>query len=324
MLIVHIGMHKAGSSSVQAFLSENAARLAERGLAYPEAGRPAVAHHDLSLALKERRIAPEWAGIAALARTQPVVLSSETFCACDPALLAEAADGAPVRILCWQRNAAEGIVSRYAQMTKRARNLDAFDDFLAQREDSDQLLVAPLLGRWAEVFGLEAIRVRSLDAEVLAKGELICDLLDALGLEDDETYVRPGQQNISPGWRALETIRSLNLQILGAGEADDRALRFVRKAMPRAIARAEQKLGLYQRGAYLNPDQAQRLVERYNADIAALEASGMDARLKPLALDAVSVSDAPLTEASVPRDEALALLRAAMVELASEDFRTWR
>lgn len=324
MLFVHIGMHKAGSSSIQAFLSENAARLAAHGVAYPEAGRPAVAHHDLSQTLKDGEIAPEWAEVAALAADQTVVLSSETFCVGDPALLAKAADGAQVRILCWQRNAAEGIVSRYAQMTKRARNLEPFDDFLARREDSDQLLVAPLLGRWAEVFGAEAIRVRSLDPEVLAGGDLITDLLGALGLEDDETYVRPGRQNISPGWRALETIRSLNRDILGAGDADDRALRFVRKAMPRALARAEQRLGLYERGAYLSSDQAQRLVDRYNADIAALEGSGMDARLKPLSLDAVAVAKAPVTDASVPQEEALSLLRAAMVELASEDFRSWR
>jgi hypothetical protein len=57
---------------------------------------------------------------------------------------------------------------------------------------------------------------------------------------------------------------------------------------------------------------------------AALEGSGMDARLKPLTLDRVAVSTEPLTEAAITPDEALSLMQAAMVELAGEDFRNWR
>jgi hypothetical protein len=324
MLFIHIGMHKAGSSSIQAFLSENAERLAERGVLYPQAGRSGPAHHDLSQPLRSGEVVPEWTDIAKTAADRTVILSSEAFCGCDPALVRQAAGEVEVRILCWQRNAAEGVVSRYAQNTKRGNNLDPFEVFFSRVGDREHLLIAPLLGRWAEVFGAQAIRVRSLDAEVLAGGDLIVDLLEALGQSDSPELVRPGPQNISPGWRALETIRTLNRRIVAAGEPDDRALRFMRKAMPRSIARAELKLGLYERGAYLDREQAGVVVERYNADIAALEGSGMDARLKPLTLDQVAVSTEPLTEAAITPDEALSLMQAAMVELAGEDFRNWR
>jgi hypothetical protein len=43
-----------------------------------------------------------------------------------------------------------------------------------------------------------------------------------------------------------------------------------------------------------------------------------------LSLDAVAVSEKPLSEASIPPEQALDLMRAAMVELAGEDFRSWR
>ena len=324
MLFIHIGMHKAGSSSIQAFLSENAARLADKGVLYPEAGRSGPAHHDLAQPLRQGEVAADWPAIADAASERTVVLSSEAFCGCDPDQVRQAAGAADVRILVWQRNAAEGAVSRYAQNTKRGRNLQPFDRFFDRIGDSEQLLIAPLLARWAQVFGASAIRVRSLDPEALAEGDLIADLLQALGVEDDPTLVRPGRQNISPGWRALETIRALNRDITAAGEPDERAQRFMRKAMPRAVARAETRLGLYERGAYLSPEQAARMVERYNADIAALEASGMDVRLKPLALEEVAASDQPITEASLSSEDALNLMRQSMVELASEDFRNWR
>jgi hypothetical protein len=324
MLFIHIGLHKAGSSSIQAFLSRNAQRLAEAGLAYPEAGRSTLAHHDLALSLGAGEISPAWAAVREAAGRGTTLLSSEAFCLVDPALLAEALQGVRPRILCWQRNAPEAVVSRYAQSTKRARNLEPFEVFFARHSEGEQLLIAPLLARWAELFGAEAIRVRSLEPEVLSGGELIADLLDAVGLADDPAYERPGSQNISPGWRALEIARALSREILGRGEVDERAQRFVSKALPRALARAELALGLYARGAYLDPAQAARMVELYNGDIGELERSGMDVRLKPIAAEAVAVTDAPLTEASIPESERLALLHAAMVELASEDFRNWR
>jgi hypothetical protein len=321
MLFIHIGMHKAGSSSIQAFLHENAPRLAARGVIYPAMGLNGPAHHGLGRALRDGVILEEWAEIRRLAESGTVVLSSETFCTFEPRLLAQAIGDTPVRILCWQRNAAEGVVSRYAQETRRGRNLQPFDVFFARHSDNEHLLIAPLLRRWSDPFGATSIRVRSLDAEVLEGGDLIADLLHVLGLAPDQELIDSGRRNLSPGWRALETIRRLSLDISRRGPLDPKTQRYLRRVMPPAVVAAEAALGLFERGAYLNLAQASALAEDYNADIEALGALGLDCRMRPLRLESIETAEEPLTEASMSWETRARLLQAAMVELSTADFR---
>ena len=101
MLYLHIGFHKAGSTTLQTFLRDNAAALAAAGVVYPEIGREpdAIAHHALAKGLKRRREPPSelealWREVAALARRAPdVLVSSEGLEPADPAPLGEWLEG---------------------------------------------------------------------------------------------------------------------------------------------------------------------------------------------------------------------------------------
>ncbi|MDX2263827.1 MAG: hypothetical protein NW215_02495 [Hyphomicrobiales bacterium] len=61
-LYVHIGLHKTGSTAIQAALLENAPALARHGILYPVAGRPTLSavrfgHHELAWAVLNRNSA---------------------------------------------------------------------------------------------------------------------------------------------------------------------------------------------------------------------------------------------------------------------------
>ena len=49
MIVIHIGLKKSGSSSIQAFLKANEDALQGLSVDYPPTGRAARAHHNLAL-----------------------------------------------------------------------------------------------------------------------------------------------------------------------------------------------------------------------------------------------------------------------------------
>ena len=77
MLYLHIGFHKAGSTTLQTFLRDNAAALAAAGVDYPEIGREpdAIAHHAARQGAEAPRARPPaarglWREVAALAQAR--------------------------------------------------------------------------------------------------------------------------------------------------------------------------------------------------------------------------------------------------------------
>ena len=51
-LLLHIGTHKAGSSTIQHLLWHNRERLQKKGFLYPPTSNGQVAHHDLAWAIR--------------------------------------------------------------------------------------------------------------------------------------------------------------------------------------------------------------------------------------------------------------------------------
>lgn len=90
-LILHIGGHRTGSTSIQAALHASAAKLRARGILYPRTGLSNVAHHALAYAVRSpaapglqesesfEKMLGELSREVAASRCQTVVLSSEEF-----------------------------------------------------------------------------------------------------------------------------------------------------------------------------------------------------------------------------------------------------
>lgn len=272
MLHLHIGFHKAGSSTVQAFLRDNAPALAARGVVYPTAGLERRAgHHHLADAILAGRDLPEIAAIRAAAERGVVVLSSERFSQCGPAAV-RAALG-PARVICYRRDLISDPVSRYAQTTKRGRVAGSFDVQLS----SGALSFSPAsaVAAWMAAFG--AVRLRSLAPDCLEGGELAADICAALGV-DGAGLDRPGDRNLSPGWMPVEVLRAVSHGLGAAGADPATVADFVGRRLRKAVEAAAIELGLNARGLYLSADQIAGLAEADAADRARLDDSGADVR----------------------------------------------
>jgi hypothetical protein len=331
MLHLHIGFHKAGSTTLQTFLRDNAAALAAAGVDYPEIGRRAedIAHHGLSKGLKTRRgdhaeLEALWRGIGERARGErTVVVSSEGLEQVDPEPLAGWLAGAPVRVIAYVRDLPSRLVSIYAQSTKRGHSTLDFDAFVARELTLDRTLSAPKLKAWADAVGAANVRVRSLDAGCLDGGEVVSDFLAAIGLGADARerlgLVAPGPLNVSPGWRTLEALRGLNAD---ADWLDEDGLpppdegRSPSGALLQAALAAEARLGWGERGLYLDAGQIDEAVRINDADNAAIEALGVDAGLAAAPTPAARTF---LPEASrIPAEEITAFYREVIAAMARQ------
>ena len=86
-IVIHVGLKKSGSASLQTFLDANADRLRSLSIHYPKIGRMArIAHHNLAHEIRgPRRFDPQLGTLAECAQEwrscghRTMVLSSETF-----------------------------------------------------------------------------------------------------------------------------------------------------------------------------------------------------------------------------------------------------
>jgi hypothetical protein len=185
LCFLHVGTHKTGTTSIQAFLRDNEARFARRGVLVPRAGRgeDRAGHHNLSQELLGASgFVEERGGLAALvaelARSDAsrAVISSEDFSLLSrshQALVtlrdAIGAAGFAPTIIIYFRPQVSYCVSIYAEIVKNG-NLKPFSRYLDELREHGSFLWNGVLGplcrydvlfeRFAAVFGAEAIIVR--------------------------------------------------------------------------------------------------------------------------------------------------------------------
>ncbi|MGB0498361.1 MAG: hypothetical protein ACPGID_08480 [Rubricella sp.] len=176
-LVLHIGMHKTGSSAIQHAFSRWRGVIGLSGVDYPMArgpdGRRLPKHNDLFLAIAHEidhgRAHPRLGSsrtrverIAALvARKRCVLISAEGLSGTSPHYADACAPLATgeVRVVVCLRRAASWAPAFHAQMV-RSREVREVRPLGAWLEDEDvraHLDLAGLLGRWADVFGRERI-----------------------------------------------------------------------------------------------------------------------------------------------------------------------
>ena len=180
-LIIHIGMHKTGSTSIQRFLSRNRLALRMAGVLYPEScgadGRREPKHNALFTAISHEAdhgaphpvLGPSTNQIEAMAtridasRAGTAILSAEGFSGEKPAFakaLAPLGEQFNTRIIAFLRRPDEWVESFYRQMilsdeVREARTLEAFLACPATRAHVDY---CQILDWWAQTFGEKAVR----------------------------------------------------------------------------------------------------------------------------------------------------------------------
>lgn len=219
-LILHIGMPKAGSTSVQRFAAGNRARLADLGFHYPDlshnhsrwlaglvspepvkldgavrrrlgSGGRSTGDYERSdlLSVVEAALEPGGAGTT--------ILSGEALFRFEPDRAAAlAAFLAPrfdrVRVLCWLREPCSLATSRAQQNVRSGRmDLAALTAPRAIHSGRSRLVADYRRGleTWIRLYGREAVDIREFDRRAFAGGDLLADFRQAAGIPEDPLFV---------------------------------------------------------------------------------------------------------------------------------------
>lgn len=287
----HIGLAKTGTSTIQQTMAANLDELRARGIVYPvlNGRKRQVAHHVLRQALYDGSglDAPAWKalrGLRAEARDGTVLLSSEALSEADPRSIRTGIAGNDARAIVYLRGYPDWVVSAYAQSAKWGDTSLSFDDYLAGGADGRIDGIADRLLDWAEVFGPDRIRVRSIEPGNLVAGQVIDDVLSALGTTREGLEV-PANVNETPDWRVVELLKERHAQDALRIGADSGAVTQARKRAFAAGLEAGKRLGWNERAVYLTRDQRQALVELYRTHAERLRTALPDCRIVDLASD---------------------------------------
>lgn len=218
-VILHIGRHKSGTSSLQHALTGSAARLAQAGYLYPKIGRKNVAQHFLADAFldKNRRRPADVARADATiddARRElaawpgDAVLSSETFQnIVRPELVRMLFNPARTQVIAYLRDPYAYARSAYAQIVHAQRETGRFDAYLSAFEPRYALFLA----RWRDGFAPATLSIRAYDRRTLVDGDIVRDFAAAAALPEGVLIGSGKDHNPSIGGALLEFKRALNL-----------------------------------------------------------------------------------------------------------------
>lgn len=231
-LVIHIGMHKTGSTSIQRFLSRNRRLLPAFGVTYPVAhgpdGKRLPKHNDLFHAISHEKdhdgiphphygpSATRVENIAAwLGQKRGVtILSAEGFSGEDPAF-AEALEPlgrvATSRIVVFLRRQDDWVEAFYRQMVMNddVAEKRAFEAFLGDHSTRAHLDYETILGWWAKAFGQKAIHILPYQANT----RVVPAFLVEAGLSPllAKLPYAQGQENPTPGATSIQALRQARI-----------------------------------------------------------------------------------------------------------------
>lgn len=254
-LTLHIGMGKTGTTSLQAFLDRNRARLADAGWLYPRSiGRTRHAQFGLWIrpddevenAVRDRRPGTRpYRDAAHLRREVPrrllqevgrtglrkVLVSDEAlYASSEPALerLRQFADdhASEVRVVCYLRRQDDLLVSHYQQVVK-VRATRTLSARVEERDLSPTYDFHERLRTWLRIVEPDELVIRRFEPGRFRNGSLYDDFVDAAGLGIPTDDLPPRHRNESLDAESVELLRLLNLfrrEHGSEGLPDNRAL----------------------------------------------------------------------------------------------------
>ncbi len=224
MIYVHIGLAKTGSTSIQRFLSMNPDLLARHGITYPEKWRRVVSHHEIFHAIQSPQGTDVLDDFYSDASTNPdhkFVISAESLSKATDEQIRFFAERAtrdlPVQVVIYVRDLRDWVVSVYNQRAKRFTTIKNFDEHFTSVTKHGRIELSSIAKRWANQFGSDNIRVRTLASDDLSGGTLLTDVCDWLNLpqevlgEADPDSVE--RRNEGTWWEIAEYVRAMGVRL---------------------------------------------------------------------------------------------------------------
>jgi len=227
---LHIGFHKCGSTALQFAMAQSRSALAAAGVVYPSAHCVLDAHHRLAWSLSGRKIPgfdnipaeqlfEAWLAEAVAQQAEMMVLSSEDFeFLAPPAVerLGKLLQGHQVEIYVYLRPQDEYLIAEYKQ---HVRMMDTafggtIDEFYARYlyEMSVRFDYPEIVGRWADRFGIDRVKVTSYYRPGLIDGDILADFAAAGGLP---AFAMPSAREHNVTWTNLTTLIFAKLNVIG-------------------------------------------------------------------------------------------------------------
>jgi len=180
--LLHIGLNKTGTSTLQVYLGNNRAELLARGIWYPQMGRDRYAQHDLAQGIKEKDLARYGIDAAALKQggvppnTETVLLCSENFHTVrEVADVAVLFPPAQTRVLLYLREHVGYLTSWYQQVAQTRGDLTCSAMDFARMQGYPFM---ELVNRWRAVYG-DCLQVRAYERGNLKGGDIVADFFSA-------------------------------------------------------------------------------------------------------------------------------------------------
>lgn len=235
-VLLHIGMHKTGTTAIQVFCSKNAGRLERLGFLYPLAGRPIVTdvsygHHLLPWSLTHHISHPGFwpAGIQnhmdiwdvlqreiADSPCTTAILSSEEFdtlSAGQVAIIADRLSDFDVQLILYLRRLDELVQGMYT--TDVVFNGAKSDVSEYKSSMRTPLEYDSLVDPWLTHFPITPT-IRLYDSALLATGA-VSDFLNTVGVDQPQIDELDSKEKINVGcwpWYVVEVCRQMNVQNL--------------------------------------------------------------------------------------------------------------
>lgn len=256
-VILHAGIHRTGTTSLQTFLAANRIALALRGVAYPG---DRVHHQHLFAGLKSRPTcaADLRAEIEAAVGARQVVFSAEDFAGLtELAWLAELTAAYPVQVQFYLRRQDHWVMSWYNQHIKwpfdRWKSKMGPRAFLDTIEEFHWLDYAALVERWAAVLGKERVGIAIVEPGQVE--DVRDDFLARLGVPGEGLDRAAGRMNDSLPVQMLEIARHLGIWEMRPAQRN-RLLRALRAALADKTPAAK---------TVFSPAQRQTILARFAA-----------------------------------------------------------
>lgn len=210
-LILHIGRHKCGTSSLQRFLCANDRALEELGLHYTVLHRQPYAHHPVahfyadSGSLDETAVAGFWNHLVDHPRS---IVSSEAFQNIDPQRMVPHLKDFEVTIVAYFREPLDYLYSSYAQRVKAGNTAATFEEYAAHF----YVPYHDFMAAWQAALPHATIKARLFDRAQFHAGDVRADFMKLAGLDETQLsaldYVSE-DGNPSIGGPLLEFVRAL-------------------------------------------------------------------------------------------------------------------
>ncbi|MDX1722556.1 MAG: hypothetical protein R3355_05510 [Pseudomonas sp.] len=229
-LIIHIGWHKTGTTSIQEFLLNNQAPLQEHSkIYYPNEGLLQCAHHELAWSLQEKKTSP-WGDLplttpkaiieAAIANARThncenIIFSSEEFCTLSKEQIKllhtiTSNTKSTISIVAYIRRQDLIIESSY-NMEVKWWGTRLTEDFLTYvKRKTPYIKYNHTLELWADIFGKDQIKVIPYSPEDFLENDIRLDFCSTANITPRGLHFKKERINDSLAPKTLEFLKTIN------------------------------------------------------------------------------------------------------------------